>query len=169
MIKILEVFDGLKIKVSSNGKIETLDINTIRKNGSPYNRKGTILKPKVDRYGYEVVTLSNNCKRKSYLVHRLVAMAFIDNPLKKETVNHIDGNKLNNNVENLEWATRKEQIVHAMKEGLADQTIKALKEERKKRSIPIYFRGKQYPSINSASRENNVHVRIVKKEGIVNG
>ena len=169
MIKILEVFDGLKVKVSSNGKIKTLDINTIRKNGSPYNRKGTILKPKVDRYGYEVVTLSNNCKRKSYLVHRLVAMAFIDNPLQKETVNHIDGNKLNNNVENLEWATRKEQIVHAMKEGLADRTIKALKEERKKRSIPIYFRGKQYPSINSASRENNVHVRIVKKEGIING
>ena len=70
MIKTLELFDGLKVKVSSNGEIETFDKIAIRKNGRPDNRKGKVLKPKVDRYGYKVVTLSKNGKRKSYLVHR---------------------------------------------------------------------------------------------------
>ena len=168
MIKTLELFDGLKVKVSSNGEIETFDKIAIRKNGRPDNRKGKVLKPKVDRYGYKVVTLSKNGKRKSYLVHRLVAMAFIDNPLQKETVNHIDGNKLNNSAENLEWATQKEQKVHAIEMGLASKNIDALKEANTKRSIPIYFRGKHYPSINSAARENNVHVRVVRREGDAN-
>ena len=168
MIKILELFGGLKLKVSSNGEIETFDKTSLRKNGRPDNRKGKVLKPKVDRYGYEVVTLSKNGKRKSYPVHRLVAMAFIDNPLQKETVNHIDGNKLNNSVENLEWATHKEQKAHAIEMGLASKNINALKEANKKRSIPIYFRGKKYPSIKSAARENNVHERVVRREGDVN-
>ena len=168
MIKILELFDGLKVKVSSNGEIETFDKTSIRKNGRPDNRKGKVLKPNVDGYGYEAVTLSKNGKRKTYLVHRLVAMAFIDNPLQKETVNHIDGNKLNNSVENLEWATQKEQRAHAIKMGLASKNINALKEANKKRSTPIYFRGKKYPSIKSAARENNVHERVVRREGDAN-
>ena len=168
MIKILELFGGLKIKVKSNGEIETFDKTTIRKNGRPDNRKGRVLKPKIDRYGYEVVTLSKDGKRKSYYVHRLVAMAFIDNHLQKETVNHIDGNKLNNSVENLEWATQKEQKVHAIKLGLASKNINALNEANKKRSIPIFFRGKKYPSIKSAARENNVHERVVRREGDAN-
>ena len=165
MVQILELFGGLKLKVSSNGEIETFDKTSIRKNGRPDNRKGKVLKPKVDSYGYEAVTLSKNGKRKTYLVHRLVAMAFIDNPLQKETVNHIDGNKLNNSLENLEWATQKEQRAHAIEMGLASKNINALKEANKKRSIPIYFRGKKYPSIRSAARENNVHERVVRREG----
>lgn len=167
-MQILELFGGLKIKVSSNGEVETFDKTSIRKNGRPDNRKGKVLKPKVDRYGYEAVTLSKNGERKTYLVHRLVAMAFIDNPLQKETVNHIDGNKLNNSVENLEWATQKEQRAHAIEMGLANKSINALKEANKKRSIPIYFRGKKYPSIKSAARENSVHERVVRREGDAN-
>ena len=78
------------------------------------------MKPKIDKYGYQVITLSKNGIRKSYTVHKIVALAFIDNPLNKKTVNHINGNKLDNRVENLEWATEKENQRHKWENGLAN-------------------------------------------------
>jgi hypothetical protein len=69
---------------------------------------GKILKPTLDRYGYYYVCLCTNNKRQYKKIHRLVASAFIDNPEGKQCVDHIDGNRINNNVENLRWATPKE-------------------------------------------------------------
>lgn len=83
-LKILELFDGLKVKVSSDGKIYTLDHKCLRKNGRIDNRKGKILKPKIDKYGYLTVTLTKTGLRKSYTVHRLVALAFIPNIYNKK-------------------------------------------------------------------------------------
>ena len=57
-------------------------------------------------------------KRKVVSIHRIVCENFVDNPYNKPEVNHIDGNKQNNNYKNLEWSTRKEQIQHAFKIGL---------------------------------------------------
>ena len=57
-------------------------------------------------------------KRKSLKVHRLVAISFIPNPMNKPYINHIDGNPINNCVENLEWCTQHENVVHAYKIGL---------------------------------------------------
>ena len=68
--------------------------------------------------GYVKVRLLGNGKDVTARVHRLVAEAFLDNPDKKETVNHIDGNKENNCVENLEWADRREQMEHAYEHKL---------------------------------------------------
>lgn len=65
--------------------------------------------------GYRQVQKTINGKRKTLMVHRLVAMAFIPNPLDKPDVNHIDGNKRNNHFSNLEWVTEKENTQHAMK------------------------------------------------------
>ena len=88
-LKVLELFDDLKIKVSDDGKIYTLDHSYLRKNGRLDNRKGKQLRPSVDKYGYERVVLTKNGIRKTYSVHKLVALAFIPNPENKTTINHI--------------------------------------------------------------------------------
>lgn len=74
---------------------------------------------RVDRHGYDDVSLYNQGKEHHKKVHRLVAEAFIENPEEKGFVNHIDGNKLNNTVDNLEWVTYSENMKHAFRTGLA--------------------------------------------------
>lgn len=79
-------------------------------------------KPKkivYDNKGYGRVELWKNNKGRKFRVHRLVAETFIPNPLGKEQVNHIDGNKKNNCVSNLEWVTPKENIRHAIENDLS--------------------------------------------------
>jgi hypothetical protein len=72
-----------------------------------------------DKKGYKRLALSaGKNKQKLFYIHRLLAFAFIPNPLKKPFINHIDGNKSNNKIENLEWCTQKENIQHACATGL---------------------------------------------------
>lgn len=75
-------------------------------------RSGKFLKQEKSK-GYKRVTLSLKGKKKRFQVHRLVAMYFIENPLNKPCVNHIDGNKENNNLNNLEWCTYSENENHS--------------------------------------------------------
>jgi hypothetical protein len=82
------------------------------------HRRAKYLSPGSGSSGYLSVTITKDGKPKCFSVHRLVAMAFIENPEGKPQVNHKDGNKLNNNVENLEWATCSENMAHAVKIGL---------------------------------------------------
>ena len=82
---------------------------------------GKILSPKPGKNGYKTVTLQLNGYGKKYLVHRLVAEAFIPNPEDKPYVNHIDADKTNNSVSNLEWATAAENIRHAYNNNLIHQ------------------------------------------------
>lgn len=77
-----------------------------------------VMKPKLDRYGYKCVCLRKDGKNVHFTVHRLVAITFISNKLNKPCVNHIDGNKLNNTVSNLEWVTVAENTKHAFDMGL---------------------------------------------------
>lgn len=76
-------------------------------------KTGKELKLTLSNTGYYVVNLSKNKKTTSCLVHRLVAKAFLPNPDNKPQVNHIDGNKLNNRVSNLEWVSHKENMAEA--------------------------------------------------------
>lgn len=85
--------------------------------GNLKNKK-RLLTNTLDKDGYVRNSLYKNGKVKHTKRHRLVAIAFIKNPLNKKSVNHIDGNKLNNNISNLEWATHQEQEIHAYKNGL---------------------------------------------------
>ena len=78
---------------------------------------GHILKPVPMERGYLRVSLSYNGKGHTKKIHKLVAIAFVPNPLNKSEINHINGNKLDNRAVNLEWATRKENMEHASKNG----------------------------------------------------
>ena len=72
-------------------------------------RRNIFLRPTM-RKGYLAVQLRKDGKGKSYYVHRLVGLAFIPNPQNLETIDHIDGNKLNNDVSNLQWLSRTNNI-----------------------------------------------------------
>ena len=79
---------------------------------------GFVLKPSKSKKGYLIVYLSKNSIMKSIKIHRLVAIAFIENKSNKPQVNHINGNKTDNNVNNLEWVTNSENMLHAYSNGL---------------------------------------------------
>ena len=99
--------------------IENYEDYSISNFGNVYSSKRTrILKPTNTTKGYIQVHLSKNGKVKNAPIHRLVAKAFIENVDNKPQVNHIDGNKKNNNVTNLEWCTNLENQRHARKIGL---------------------------------------------------
>ena len=99
-------------------KIENYDKYFICDNGDVISEKAKtkkiLSKNKTNGNGYIVCSLLKNGKYKNHYVHRMVAKAFIPNPENKPTVNHIDGNKKNNNVDNLEWNTYSENSTHAI-------------------------------------------------------
>ena len=164
-MKVLELFDGLEIEVYENGEIYTLEHNNVRINGRLDNRHGKKLKPSIDKDGYEKVVLTKNGVRKTYLVHRLVATAFLPNPDNKATVNHIDGNKRNNNVNNLEWATYREQKLHSISHHLCDNNIEILRASNEKKAKKIILDGVVYKSKRECQRVTGHDFRYMKKYG----
>jgi hypothetical protein len=120
-IDFIDGFEGL-YQVSNYGQVKSLG-RIIKYPGSKYGMHNGVFRPekilKHKTKGYAGVTLSNG-KNKIYPnIHRLVALAFIPNPLNKPCVNHIDGDKQNNCVSNLEWIDWADNVIHAYKTGLA--------------------------------------------------
>lgn len=105
--------------VSNLGVVKSLDRREFSvRNNSFFIRKGRVLKPYLSKSGYLNVYFSIDGKKKGFRVNRLVALTFILNPDNKKEVNHKDGNKINNKVDNLEWMTRTENQRHADLNGL---------------------------------------------------
>ena len=98
--------------VTNTGSVWSYPKNT---NG---NNKGKWLKQSVDKNGYTYFTLFKGKKSKKHKAHRLVAQAFIPNRDNKSQVNHIDGDKTNNFIENLEWCSPNENTKHAIQNNL---------------------------------------------------
>ncbi|MEG1995859.1 MAG: HNH endonuclease signature motif containing protein [Bacilli bacterium] len=91
------------------------------KNGMIFNRFGTEIKGGINRCGYRQVSILINGFYKTLSVHRLIMKTFkpmVD--MDNLDVNHIDGNKTNNNISNLEWCTRSENVLHSFRSGLQD-------------------------------------------------
>jgi hypothetical protein len=116
-------YEGL-YTISNTGEIKSLRRNRIIKSWV-YSK-------------YYIISLSNNNVRRTLYLHRLIANHFIPNPENKTQVNHIDGNKLNNSISNLEWVTCSENIKHAYDIGLIESHMKGKTSKLHHNSKPVY-------------------------------
>lgn len=103
-----EIFPGSEVMISNSGSVKRFD--------------GLSYKYQKKHDGYFIVSFKVNNKRKTFCIHRLVALLFVKNLYSKPEVNHIDGDKSNNHESNLEWCTHAENIKHAWDNGLLKST-----------------------------------------------
>lgn len=105
-------FTNGEYEVSNTGKVRSMPRFRNARHGQRWDN-GKVLKQNLTLAGYPTVSLPVEGKIKSKTIHRLVASAFLENPDNLNVVNHKDGNKKNNNLENLEWATYKQNNIHS--------------------------------------------------------
>ena len=142
VMKFKEVWRDVKgyegfYKVSNYGRVMSVDRTVVFNDGRVREFKGVLIKQIVNRFGYSAMYLKKNGKQKVGKVHRLVAEAFIPNPIGKPQVNHIDSKRTNNKVENLEWVTPRENKLHSVKKGLGTKATT----EKAKRIRSLYSSG----------------------------
>ena len=110
-------------EISNKGNLRSIDRYVKHYKGGERLYKGQPKKTRLNYNGYIRCNLKNNGKRYDFAVHRLVAIAFLDNPNNYKYVNHINGIKTDNNVENLEWCTMQQNIIHAVKHRLVETKL----------------------------------------------
>lgn len=151
-------FEG-KYQINKNGEVRSLDMKVWGGKGY-YIKKGRIKKQHQNKHGYWCVGLSWDNKGKNYLVHRLLAEAFIPNPENKPFIDHINGNKSDNRLENLRWATAKENAnnentkLYGEKQSMYGKKL-SLEQRRKisergKKKIVCLNTGQVFDSLNDA-------------------
>lgn len=108
-------------QISNYGNVKSLDRTKLSSHGSRSKLKSQNIKPVLQKKtGYQMITLRNDTVTQPKLLHRLVALHFLDNKDNKPCINHIDGIKTNNMANNLEWCTYKENSHHAFLTGLCN-------------------------------------------------
>jgi hypothetical protein len=117
--KDIEGYEG-HYQVSNLGRVKSLERVVKRRHNTTRTITEKILKQRSKPSGYEYYQLSGRGILKNMYTHRLVALSFIPNPKEKTQVNHINGIKTDNRVNNLEWSTPKENAGHAMRTGLTN-------------------------------------------------
>ncbi|MGE7271389.1 NUMOD4 domain-containing protein [Brevibacillus panacihumi] len=157
--KPIEGYEG-SYEVSNMGRVRGLDRYT-RTKGKPVLKRGVEKTRKEDKDGYYKVWLSKESKKKPFFVHRLVATAFIPNPHNHPVVNHIDGDKKNNSVDNLEWCSISHNSRHAFEIGLraphCGNTSKPVAKLDPNTGAVVAV----YRSISEAARQNNMSITHV--------
>lgn len=141
--KDVKGYEGL-YKVSNTGKVKSFQRN-----------REKFLSDKYYENGYLRASLSKNKEKKKVLIHRLVAETFIPNPENKPEVNHIDGNKKNNNASNLEWCTRCENVKHAWETGLNENQREKLRNMNPLKARKYEFAEKRKKPIIQMDLDNN--------------
>lgn len=142
-------FEGM-YAVSKTGIVKGLARKIVKKRWGVHSISETLLKPAIVN-GYHRVVLSNGVHKKNMFIHRIVALAFIPNPQGKEYVNHKNGDRLDNRIENLEWCTVLENNHHALETGLK----RRFNPEYRHNIVAVNVETKEeYPfvSINEAAR-----------------
>lgn len=125
-----------------------------------------ILTPRINTKGYYSVQLSKNKKAKSFLIHRLVAIAFIDNPKGLPYINHKDEDRTNNHVSNLEWCDEKYNLNYGSVTQRLSQINKSSRVENVPKRVQATFPDNsiiEYNSIKEASRECHVSPNEIRR------
>lgn len=144
--KDIKGYEGM-YQVSNLGRVKSLD--RVGVDGKKY--KGRERKVIVGKVGYKVVDLYIGGKRETKSIHRLIAESFIPNTNDNPEVNHIDHDKLNNSIENLEWVTRRENFNAAIKYGQLDHKLTPVVQIDVESGMVI----NRFKSIQSASRHSS--------------
>lgn len=165
--KPIQGYEGL-YEVSDWGRVKGVDRIVFSKGGNVRLARGRIIKPYIDKDGYERVGLHKDGIRKIFGVHRLVAEAFLNKIEGKEIIDHIDGNPSNNNKENLRWAT----VAENNRTDIAKKrkSIASFKRTDNKRKIRQYSMNmehiRDFDSLHEIERElgfdNSSIVRVCK-------
>ena len=141
-----------------NGEYEVSNLGRVRSMKRYYGVVGRIMPQTIQRTGYYAVTFHMNNKAYCRKVHRLVIEAFTPNPDSLPCINHIDGNKLNNHVSNLEWCTYQHNMQHAVRTGLThphqwtDDERKQISERNKGQRVSDEQRAKLSAALKGRSR-----------------
>ena len=148
-------YEGL-YKINKEAVIYSYQKSWKAGNGCVHYLPEKIVSQITDKLGYNKVHLNKNGNRKSIAVHRLIALNFIANPENKKEVNHKNGIKSDNRIENLEWNTHQENIQHAHKTGLASTKAAVAKTSLK---IKNNQTGEVYLSAEKAAKSMGISRR----------
>ena len=161
-----------RYQINNQGEIRSLDRYRLGKGGAKTFCKGRIMVQSKAKNGYMTVGLSDSKKYKLWLVHRLIAITFLENPLLLPCVDHINGNRRDNCVDNLRWCSHRQNLNYELAKSHISSSNKAsvkckqhienLHHKCKKPIIIVYPNGKvvEYDSISDAEKDGFNHSLI---------